>query len=298
MRYTINVIRFFVYFISSFLLCSVSILGSEPQSSEKTPDDPEAQFQLARCLLKGEGVPKNTARALELMSLAAKQGHAEAMGGLGYFYASGLEVNKDQKIAMEWFQKGAEAGGPKSQLNLGKLLIESKDPANIDEGIKWLQAAVDQKQPIAAEILGTIYFLGQYNQKIDYRRAFDCLFISAEAGNANSQNLVGFIYSKPYLGQTHEREAENWFRKAASAGSVKAMSNLGSLLWKKPNADSQTRIEALKWLLVAQVRGEVTAEKTLSDLSMAINTAELAEAQRLAYQPQADPLKQPKPENQ
>jgi TPR repeat protein len=199
---------------------------------------------------------------------------------------------------MEWFQKGAEAGGPKSQLNLGKLLIESKDPANIDEGIKWLQAAVDQKQPIAAEILGTIYFLGQYNQKIDYRRAFDCLFISAEAGNANSQNLVGFIYSKPYLGQTHEREAENWFRKAASAGSVKAMSNLGSLLWKKPNADSQTRIEALKWLLVAQVRGEVTAEKTLSDLSMAINTAELAEAQRLAYQPQADPLKQPKPENQ
>jgi len=296
MRYTINVIRFFICFISSLLIFSGSILGTEPQPLEKTPNDPEAQFQLARSLLKGEGVPKNTARALELMTLAANQGHAEAMGGLGYFYASGLEVAKDQKIAMEWFQKGAQAGGAKSQLNFGKLLIESKEPANIEEGIKWLQAAVDQKQPDAAHILGTIYFLGQYNQPIDYRNAFDCLIISAEAGNANSQNSVGLIYSEAYLGQENDRGAENWFRKAASAGNVKAMSNLGGLLWKKPTADSQTRIEALKWLLIAQNKSEPTAEKTLAGLSMAIDATELEEAKRLASQPQRDQLN-PKSEN-
>jgi TPR repeat protein len=140
--------------------------------------------------------------------------------------------------------------------------------------------------------LGTIYFLGEYGEKIDYQKALDCLIISAEAGNADSQNTLGVIYSQTYLGQKNEREAEQCFRKATSAGNVKAMSNLGSLLWKKKNADSQIRIEALKWLLIAQTNGEVTAEKTLADISMAIDATELEEAKRLASQPQEDSLKQ------
>lgn len=285
---------FFLTFFISLSLIAPFIMAQGPSNLETDAQagNPEAQFQLARALLKGEGLPKNTARALELMTLAANKGHAEAMGGLGYFYEKGLEVPEDQATAMEWFRKGAEAGGPKAQLNYGKLLIKSEKNEDIQQGMKWLQAAVDQKQPDAAHFLGTIYFLGQYDQKIDYQRALDCLIISAEAGNADSQNTLGVIYSQTYLGQKNEREAEPWFRKAASCGHVKAMSNLGGLLWKKPNADSQTRVEALKWLLIAQTKGEVTAEKTLADLSMAIDATELEDAKRLASQPQGDSLKQ------
>ena len=291
LRFTVS---FFLTFFISLCLTAPFIKAQGPTSLETDAQtgNPEAQFQLARALLKGEGAPKNTARALELMTLAANKGHAEAMGGLGYFYEKGLEVPKDQVTAIEWFRKGAEAGGPKAQLNYGKLLIKSGKNEHIQQGMKWLQAAVDQKQPDAGHFLGTIYFLGQYDQKIDYQKALDCLIISAEAGNADSQNTIGFIHSQAYLGQKNEREAEHYFRKAASAGNVKAMSNLGSLLWKKKNADSQTRIEALKWLWIAQNKGEVTAVKTLADLSMAIDTTELEEAKRLASQPQGDSLKQ------
>ena len=266
----------------AYLTISANLRAMDTALLQTDPQDPEAQFQLARSLLNGEGVQKNTSRALELMTLAANQGHAEAMGGLGYFYASGLEVTKDQKIAIEWFQKGAEAGGPKSQLNYGKMLLEAENPSKIDEGLKWLQAAVDRKQPDAAHILGTIYLLGQYGQPINYQKAIDCLIISAEAGNEDSQNAVGFIYSQPYLGQQNEKEAQKWFRKAASVGNLKAQSNLGTLLWSKSTSDRHVRIEALSWLLSASLQGDETAVKFLRDNFISIDPTDLEEARKLA----------------
>ena len=55
---------------------------------------------------------------MALLEKAAAQGHAYAMNLLGSIY----DVRKDMDQAVEWYTKGAEAGLPLAQYNLGVCL--------------------------------------------------------------------------------------------------------------------------------------------------------------------------------
>jgi len=245
--------------------------------------DAEAQFELARVYLRGsDGVSRNVIRSFELMTSAANQGHAEAMSGVGFFYASGTVVPKDNAKAAEWFRKGAEAGGAKSQLNLGKMLAEGKGvEKNEDEGRKWIKAAADQGQPDAAYAMGAIYYFGEHGQAVDFKTAYPYLLKAAEAGHPEAQNTVGVMLENGQGVQMETAQAEEWYRKAAKQGNLKAQSGLGRLLG--PEIQDQTRrIESLTWLLVAAKSGEITAQKMLDEIQQGINPGDLAQARRLA----------------
>lgn len=279
--------------ISAVILSSVftlsiteNLLATEsPLLEQINSQNSESRFQLARRFLKGDGVPKDSAKAFQLMKSAADEGHPEAMGALGFFYATGLEVQKDKNLAMEWFRKGAEAGGAKAQFNFGKMLLESGDSTNSVEGIKWLESAFNEKQTDAARLLGMIHLQGLHGQPINYQKSEQYLLIAAEAGDLDAQNSLGFLYSGPYLGEEKPGEAQHWFRKAAASGNVKAQSNLGAVLWKFGESDRQVRVEALMWLWRAKEAGEVTAEKSLLDISQKINRKDLEEAKKMASKP-------------
>lgn len=262
-------------------LKALDSIGSEKSGSE----DAESRFQLGRRLLKGDGMPKDSAQAFKLLQSAANEGHPEAMGALGFFYATGLEVQKNNDTAIEWFRKGAEAGGAKARFNYGKTLLESGDATKAADGIKWLESALGQNQIDAARFLGMVYLQGRHGQSINYQKSQQYLFIAAEAGDSDAQNSLGFLYSGPYLGEANSGEAQQWFRKAAISGNTKAQSNLGSILWKFGESDRQVRLEALAWLWKAKEAGEITADKFLLDISQKIDHAELQEAQKMASKP-------------
>ena len=52
---------------------------------------------------------------------AAEQGHAVAQSNLGFMYASGDGVPKDETEAVKWYRKSAEQGNANGQYNLGKM---------------------------------------------------------------------------------------------------------------------------------------------------------------------------------
>src|SRR4030095_15042242 len=145
----------------AFLLASVVALSvpisSYSADSDKSPQeiaadhgDANAQFELARALLTGNGVPKDPAKALEWMKKAAAQNHADALGGVGYFYAKGVAVPEDDREAIEWFRKGAERGSAKAQLNLGLALANGKGvEKNESEGLRWIDCAAQSRLPEA-----------------------------------------------------------------------------------------------------------------------------------------------------
>jgi TPR repeat protein len=85
--------------------------GAEKLPTEVAAERGEAnaQFEFARMLLSGNGVPKDPEKALEWMKKAAAQNHADALGGVGYFYAKGVAVPEDDKEATEWFRKAPSA---------------------------------------------------------------------------------------------------------------------------------------------------------------------------------------------
>lgn len=283
--YKIDPVKIAFLFLS-FVALSASTMFSADIAALETKakqGDGDAQFELARVYLKGsDGVSKNVMRSFELMTSAANHGHAEAMGGVGFFYANGIAVPKDEAKAVEWFRKGAEAGGPKSQLNLGKMLAEGKGiEKNEEEGKKWIRAAADQGQPDAAYAMGTILYFGQYGQAVEYAAAYPYLLKAAEAGHPEAQNTVGAMLESAKGVGRDASNAEEWYRKAAKQGHAKAQSCLGRLLGPEVQ-DRERRVEALTWLLVSAKSGEITAQKMLDEIQSGIKPDDLAQAQKLA----------------
>ena len=70
----------------------------------------DAQCNLGYCYAFGKGVTKDEKKAVEWYSKAAEQGHANAQFNLGVCYEGGTGVAKDEKKAMEWYTKAAEQG--------------------------------------------------------------------------------------------------------------------------------------------------------------------------------------------
>ncbi len=248
--------------------------------------DAAAQFQLARAYLRGEGLPKDPQKAFELMKVAAGQGDADAIGGLGYFYSAGVAVAKDQKLALEWFRKGAEKGSAKAQLNLGNLLLKGQGDTAADpetqrkEGLQWIQKAADQNLPEAAWVYASIFYFGDHGVEKNYELAAKYSKIAAEAGLADAQNMLGNLYHYGWGLPSDRNLGDQWFRKAALQGHIKAQSNLGSSLG--PLSESkETRIEALAWLLMAADQAEVTAEKELKDSVPGLKDGEMDAARKM-----------------
>ena len=74
--------------------------------------DAEAQSSLGLMYFDGDGVPKDTAKALEWYLKAAEQGHVEAQFTLGWMYGYGDGVPTDAAKAVDWWQKAAAQGSP------------------------------------------------------------------------------------------------------------------------------------------------------------------------------------------
>lgn len=281
---------------------AVMMLASLPVAAADR-GEVEAQFLSARACLLGEGVPKDVKKAFELMKSAADQGYPDAMGGLGYFYSVGVAVKKDDPQAAEWFRKGAEKGSAKAQLNLAKMLLAGnagasvsgeRDPVKLrDEGLQWLKKAADQELPEAALAYGSILYFGDQGVTKDYGKAASYLKVAAEAGNPDARNLLGNQYELGLGVPVDPAAAEQWFRKAALQGQVKAQSNLGRILG--PLGETrETRIEALAWLMIASGQGEVTAEKSLNDSMPGLSGVDLDAAKSKAVELQKSiRLKQP-----
>jgi TPR repeat protein len=79
----------------------------------------QAQFNLGSMYHKGEGVPKDAAKAVEWYQKPAEQGNAVAQSNLGSMYDEGEGVPKDAAKAVEWWQKAAEQGNALAQIKLG-----------------------------------------------------------------------------------------------------------------------------------------------------------------------------------
>ena len=129
-----------------------SLLYQSGQASEafvlfeqSAPDLPAAQYNLALCLERGDGVPRDKARAILLYREAAKAGVDDACCTLGYL------------LAKDAF-RDLEATDPRS-VEDGRLAM--------DEAAVWLRHAADQGVADAMVHLGQIYERGAGNIRRD-----------------------------------------------------------------------------------------------------------------------------------
>ena len=76
---------------------------------------------------------------------AALQGDATAQSNIGYLYAQGLGVQKDDAKALYWYQKAADQGNAEGQQNLGLIYEYGYGvPKNQEQAIFWYRKAAEQ----------------------------------------------------------------------------------------------------------------------------------------------------------
>lgn len=180
-------------------------------------DSIDAQYTLAMKYLKGEGVARDLAVALQWLREAAGGGHVDAEYQLGLLYRDGIGVPKDLTRAMRWLQVAGVAGHEKAQtayaeLHRAQLLRESGN----------LRAAAKGGDATAQYTLGQHYLVGKAPLVVNPAQAVVWLTRAAERQHADAQYEIGTFYRDGTHVARDPVLARKWLAKAAAQGHVKA----------------------------------------------------------------------------
>jgi TPR repeat protein len=211
------------------------------------------------------GLVSNTEDATAQYRKEAEQGNANAQLFLGWAYANGQGVAKDDVEAVKWYKKAAEQGNAAAQSRLGVMYAQGRGVAkNNVEAAKWYLKAAEQGNANAQLFLGWAYANGQGVAKDDveavkwYRKA-------AEQGNANAQFDLAAMYFGGRGVAKNETEAARWFRMAAEQGDAEAQFRLGAI-YAVGLGVAKNNVEAAKWYLKAAEQGNEDAQDELKRL--------------------------------
>lgn len=188
---------------------------------------------------------------------AARQGHAAAQISLGWMYAQGLGVARDDQQALYWYRQAAKQGHRDAQVilyirGLGNL---SGDETAVDRDPKdtgkltpeHLDARPHQKEYTAARAGNGSQSRGYWYRKF------------AELGSRDAQFALAVRYE---LGQGIAQDALRatyWYRKAAERGSALAQFNLG-LKYAIGEGVPLNQSMALLWYQRAAVQGHLESQ--------------------------------------
>lgn len=188
--------------------------------------------------------------ALKELNADVKKGDAEAMAMLSRLYAEGKGVKQDHKIAFQWMEKAAKAGSVHGQGSLAMFYSEGVGTTKDDvKSLEWGRRAAD-------------------------------------SGHLISQFIMGMRYSRGIGVERDPQQAMNWWSKAAERGMIRAQALLGELLAElaaAPDAKAEDaatqRVEAAKWLLLADSARQPGGENLMSSLKEKMTPEEFSAAE-------------------
>ena len=105
--------------------------------------NPRAEAALGELLLRGDGLPRDDARALALFEKSARAGHGPAAFRLGFLLSRGENgAARDPARAIAYFRAAAAAGEPEAFFNLGAAHANGRGAKrDYAEALAWLTVA-------------------------------------------------------------------------------------------------------------------------------------------------------------
>ena len=148
---------------------------------------PAAQYELARRLFEGRGVPRDQLAAASWFERAASAGFAPAEFRLGALYQKGAGVELDPTAARRWYAAAARAGNALAAHNLGVMHAELIGEANADyvEAAKWFRRAAEMGLRDSQFNLGVLYARGLGLER-NLARSWMWFSLSAAQGDAEA----------------------------------------------------------------------------------------------------------------
>ena len=99
---------------------------------------------------------------INILKVQANAENAAAQNSLGWHYANGQGVSKNEREAIYWYYKAANQGYVSAQINLGICYLQGKGIVKSDGlAVKWFRKAANQGNVFAQYSLGLCYEYGR-----------------------------------------------------------------------------------------------------------------------------------------
>ena len=200
----------------------------------------DAQYSVGIRFLMGDGVEKNSLKAVEWIRKAAEQDHAGAQYQLGIMYRDGVGVSNSESEAVKWLRLASSWGISKAQRDLDALLR------------KQLLASEDAfignpelSNPESQFALGLMYVDGKGVDK-DPATAAQWFLKAARQEHLEAQFKLGEMYKDGIGVETNTKEAKLWLSKAAGKGLEKASNALQDILRAEEQNILAKELQSLK----------------------------------------------------
>ena len=242
------------------------------QTKGHSPDESNAgqgfaQYALGKKYRDGQGVERNIQKAVELFTLAAKQGNSFAAFALGkMFLSNDASLPRDEAAALNWITYASERGNQFAQCYLGKLLLKGADgiPQDTNAALRWLRASVEQGNVYAEYALAMAYLNGKIVPKDDLK-ALELLRHASSQDNQFAQYQLGKMMLQGEETPKDVATAVHWLTVSAMHGNQYAQYALGKLylLGKDVEKDKDS---AAKWFQMAADQGNEYAQYFLKHM--------------------------------
>ena len=209
----------------------------------------QAQTDLAALYLEGgKGVEKNAKLAHEWFSKAAAQGSKEACDFLGILEYEGRGVAEDAQAAMAHWRTAADAGIADAQFRLGMAL--ARRSGSMHEAVDWLVKAArpgdKTGEPAAATALGNIYAKGADGVEKNLEESAKWYAQAAAAGEPRAQMVYAVMLLTGEPVPKDEQRGMAMLRLSAGQDNPQAIALLIRILRNAPDADKNAA-EADAW---------------------------------------------------
>jgi TPR repeat protein len=203
---------------------------------------------------------------------AAEAGSSEGAHRLALVYAQGLAgTPRDEKRAVELFEKAAAAGHVRAQINLGILYMRGQGvPADLVQARAWLEKAAVGGDPQALYTLGRALSESAGQAVADPVRAADLYRRAAEKGNALAGLRYGLALSEGNGVKRDPVAAQRWLIQAQESGIPEAALAMGDMAARTPATRDKATNEkivqsALSWYQGAANAGVPSAQFKLAN---------------------------------
>jgi TPR repeat protein len=145
----------------------------------------------------------------------AKSGDAASQVLVGESYASGSGVERDFKVASEWYRRAADKGDVSGEMHLAELYRDGGKgfPRDMALAAAWYRKAAEQGDAGAQGTLGVLYSIGQGVPQ-SYVEAYYWLDLAAAVKGPNQEKyaanrqMVGTHITTDELEEVQERVAK------------------------------------------------------------------------------------------
>ena len=159
--------------------------------------------------------------------------------------------------------------------------VQAQDTPSAQE-LADLRARAEAGDADAQSDIGFMYGTGQGVPQ-DVTEAVRWLRLAAEQGEAGAQNNLGVAYGDGEGVPQDDAEAVRWYRLAAEHGHAIAQLNLG-LMYSNGRGVPQDYVSAHMWLNVAAATGLENARKAREMVAASMTREQIAEAQARAQE--------------